>query len=112
MYAVTMDDVPIEKKIIERYQNASSVMVWGAVSSRGKLPLLYIEKGVKINQEYYLENVLKQHLLPHATTLFGKEYFCFQQDSAPSDKTKSVQSWLQANTPDFLLIAGWPAARG
>lgn len=64
MYAVTMDDVPIEKKIIERYQNASSVMVWGAVSSRGKLPLLYIEKGVKINQEYYLENVLKQHLLP------------------------------------------------
>lgn len=110
LYAVSMDDIPIEKKIVERYQSASSVMVWGAISVRGKLPLVFIDKGVKINKEYYLEEVLKKHLLPDAKALFGDDYFCFQQDSAPAHKAKIIQKWLGDNLPDFLSVDEWPAA--
>lgn len=38
-------------------------MVWGAVCKRGKLPLVFIGKGVKINAEYYKTEVLDNILL-------------------------------------------------
>jgi len=44
-------------------------MVWGAISPRGKLPLIFIVKGVKISQQHYLEAVLKRVLLPEAKKL-------------------------------------------
>lgn len=49
------------RELSKRYQNASSVMVWGAVSKRGALPLLFVDKGVKITKDVYLETVL-QHI--------------------------------------------------
>lgn len=110
IYAVSMDSIPATERAVERYQNAASVMVWGAISKRGKLPLLFVEKGVKITKEYYLENVLKNHLLPHAVELFGDDYFCFQQDSAPSHGAKCVQAWLSENVPDFISKEEWPSS--
>ena len=50
VWAISLHDIPKEKLAVERYQNHSSVMVWGAISKRGKLPLYFVEKGVKINQ--------------------------------------------------------------
>ena len=108
VYAANMADIPKDKRAVERFQNVSSVMVWGAVSSKGKLPLLFIEKGVKINAQYYLDNVLVNHLLPHASTLFGDEPYCFQQDSAPAHKAKIVQNWLKDNMPCFIPVNEWP----
>lgn len=57
-----------------------------------------------------MENVLKQHLIPYARPMYGDKYYCFQQDSAPSHKAKSVQKWLEQNVPDFLSVEEWPAA--
>lgn len=61
-------------------------MVWGTLSKKGKLPLYFVEKRVKINADYYIEHVLKNHLLPHAKALYKNDYFLFQQDSAPAHK--------------------------
>ena len=110
VWSVKLADAPKDKLAVERFQNVSSVMVWGAVSKRGKLPLHFVEKGVKINQDYYIEQVLKNHLLPHAHTLFGNNYFCFQQDSAPAHKGKRTQQWLKENLPDFISPSYWPAS--
>lgn len=110
VYAKCLSDIPIEQMAVERYQNASGVMVWGGISKRGKLPLKFIERGVKINAEYYLKEVLENHMLPYANALFGDDYYCFQQDSAPSHKARSVQRFLEENTPDFLTVEDWPAA--
>jgi hypothetical protein len=46
--------------------------------------------------------VLEKHLLPTARILYGEEYFCFQQDGAPSQTAKNVQKWCDENLPDFI----------
>ena len=108
IWSSSIEDIPADKRSIKRFQNASSVMVWGAICKRGKLPLIFIEKGVKINQQYYLDNVLKSHLLVEAKKLFGDEYYCFQQDGAPAHTAKSVQEWCEENLPDFIPKDEWP----
>lgn len=110
VYASTLADAPKSKLAIERYQNTSGVMVWGGISRKGKLPLLFIDKGVKINQEYYISNVLENHLLVHAKEMYGEDYFCFQQDSAPAHKAKRTQAWCKENLPDFISSEEWPAS--
>lgn len=107
-WAVSLQDVPTDKKLVTRFQNVVSVMVWGAICKRGKLPLVFIEKGVKVNQQVYLEAVLKAHLLPEALKLFGNDYFCFQQDGAPSHTAKTVQDWCEENLTDFISKDEWP----
>lgn len=110
VYGKTLADIPRDKLAVERYQNVSKIMVWGAVSRKGKLPLLFIEPNVKINTEYYIEQVLKNHLLPHASTLYGNAPYCFQQDSAPAHKAKKTQEWCAENLPDFITSEEWPAS--
>lgn len=65
-----MADISGDKMGVDRFQNVSSVMVWGTVSKKEKLSLLFIDKGVQINAEYYLSGALKSHF---AKTLFGDE---------------------------------------
>lgn len=108
VYGTSLQDVPANQLMVERYQNSSAVMVFGAISKKGKLPLLFIDRGVKINKEYYLDAVLKDHVLPNAETLFGDEPYCFQQDSAPAHKAKVVQEWCKANFPCFISSEEWP----
>ena len=63
-----------------------------------------------MNTDYYLEQVLNNHLLKHAPELFGDQPYCFQQDSAPAHKSKKTQSWCRDNLPDFIGTEEWPAA--
>ena len=45
-------------------QKPVSVMVWGGVTAtRLKIPLVFIDEGVKINKNTYLK-LLKENLLP------------------------------------------------
>lgn len=108
-YATSFHETPPTIKSVQRFQNHSSVMVWGAVSKKGRLPLLFIDKGVKVNKEYYLENVLKGHLMENITELYENQKYVFQQDSAPSHGAKIVQEWLSSNIPDFISKEDWPA---
>lgn len=110
VYAKRLSDIPRDKLAVERFQNVSKVMVWGGVSRKGKLPLLFIESNVKINTEYYIERVLKNHLLPHVSKLYEDQPYCFQQDSAPAHKAKKTQAWCAENLPDFITTDEWPAS--
>ena len=80
IYGACIRDITADKRTVERYQNTSAVMVWGAISAKGKFPLFFIDKCVKINKEYYLEHVFQGHLKPYVKKLFGNDNFCFQQD--------------------------------
>ena len=53
------------------------VGVWGAISKKGKIALVFCEK--TITKEYYIE-ILKDHLLENANKLYGKNKWRFQQD--------------------------------
>ena len=45
-------------------QGVSSVMVWAAVIEPGRSPLVFVEQGVKLNQENYRNDILVGSLLP------------------------------------------------
>jgi hypothetical protein len=53
VWSVSLSDIPQEKLTVPRYQNASAVMVWGAISRKGQQPLVFIDREFKINAEYY-----------------------------------------------------------
>ena len=53
VFGVSLQKIPRNVRTIPRYQNASGVMVFGAFSKEGKLPLKFIDRGVKINQQLF-----------------------------------------------------------
>jgi inhibitor of nuclear factor kappa-B kinase subunit alpha len=108
IYAVSTREVPQQVRTVQRFQNSSAVMVWGGVSHNGKLPLIFIDKGVKINKEVYRKEILDGHLKVEAPRLYPRGDWIFQQDSAPAHKAKVTQAWCSANCPDFIKTSEWP----
>ena len=62
---------PLQAKTVFRTQKPASVMVWGAVTSSGKTPLVFVDPGVKINTKECVETILKKGLLPWANSHFN-----------------------------------------
>ncbi|KAI6651150.1 hypothetical protein LOD99_5501 [Oopsacas minuta] len=95
---------------IKRTQKLASVMVWGAITSEGRTPLVLIDKGVKINKEVYVESILENALKPWAGEHFKGAHWVFQQDSAPSHKAKMTSEWLKLNVPECISTEEWPTS--
>lgn len=108
MYAVSIVDIPEDDLTVQRFQNVSRVMAWGAFSAGQKFPLVFIEEGVKINRFVYRQKILRNNLLPQSRRLFHNEPWVFQQDGAPSHKANIVQDWCRSNLPDFIDRESWP----
>lgn len=101
-------EAPGTSAIIEHRQNPASVMVWGGICASGKTPLVFVEQGVKINQEVYRRDILESVVLPWAQQHFGNANWTFQQDSAPAHRAKTTQNWCKAHFPDFITSTEWP----
>lgn len=95
-------------RMATRKQAPPMVMVWAAVTADGRSPLVFIDRGVKINAQNYRENILEGALKPWANKHFGRRPWTFQQDSAPSHKARVNQEWLQKNVPRFISSSQWP----
>ena len=93
---------------VTRAQGATSVIVWATVTKSGRSLLVFIEQGVKLNQENYHNDILVDLLLPWAKEHFKKRPWMFQQDSAPSHGAKKTQKWLSSNVPNFISKDEWP----
>ena len=76
-------EAPQCSKVITHRQNAQSVMVWAGICSTGKTPLVFTDKGVKINQEISSSETLEAVVLPWTQQHFPNQHLIFQQDSAP-----------------------------
>lgn len=102
------DSVNHETFFIEREERYSvSVMVWGAICWNGKSELIFIEPGVKINSEYYQENVIKNFMIKDRARLFRNKEFLWHQDSAPSHVSKSTLNFLCENNIKFIHKDKW-----
>ena len=51
-------------RLATRTRESPVVIAWTAVTADGRYPLVLIDHGVKVNAEYYRENVLKTVLQP------------------------------------------------
>ncbi|EYB87601.1 hypothetical protein Y032_0259g473 [Ancylostoma ceylanicum] len=79
---------------VTRKQGPPSIMVWAGITESGRTPLVFLEKGSKMNAELYRSLVLETHLKPWAEKHFGNARWIFQQDSAACHTALSTQSWL------------------
>lgn len=98
----------LQNRLAVRKQAPASVMVWAAVTANGRSPLVFIDQGVKVNQEVYQQKVLNDALIPWARKQFGANRWTFQQDSAPSHKARLTQQFLHDHVPQFISSQQWP----
>ena len=83
-------------------------MIWSGVTSCGtKTPLIFIEAGVKIDQNVYL-NKLASKVLPWIESQDWPHGHVFQQNGAPSPRAHRVQDWLHENFDQFWPKHFWP----
>ena len=84
------------------------VMVFGMVSSEGHImPPHIFEVSLKVNTKVYLD-VLKSVVIPWCNQVAGGRPWVWQQDSAPAQKSKETQAWLQKECYHFVLFSHWP----
>ena len=88
----------------------ATVMVFGVVSSEGHIMPPHIFKvGLKVNTKEYLD-VLKSVVIPWCNQMAGGKPWVWQQDSAPTHKSKETQAWLQKECYDFVLFSHCPSS--
>ena len=104
------DSVCLPKRSVEnvhlwlatRTQAPAMMMVWAAITAYGRSPLVLIDHDIRINAEYYRENILEGVLKPWASKHFDRSPWTFQQDLAPSQSARATQEWLQNKVPRFI----------
>ena len=64
----------LHPRLTTRIQAPPMVTVWGAVTADGRSPLVFIDRGAKINAEYYREHVLKTVLKPRQTNISASDH--------------------------------------
>ena len=92
-------------KGIYKIQTPAMVMVWAAITADGRSSLVFIDRVVKINAEYYRENMPEGALKPWACKHFGHRTWTFQQDSSSSRSPRVSQEWLKNAVPRFISTA-------
>ncbi|CAD6185816.1 unnamed protein product [Caenorhabditis auriculariae] len=99
-----------KEKILNKTSHPASVMVFSGITADDKTPLIFVDPGVKVNQVYYRETILKLGVLPWANSHYGNRPCTFQQDGAPAHRAKRTQEWYRANFPSSsrLLIGLLP----
>ena len=106
--AVSIEDVPIDQRTVCRSQGAALVMVWAGVTSCGKkTQLIFIDKGVEINQNTY-RDMLASQVLPWIRAQEWPHGFVFQEDRAPAHTSNMVQDWCQDNFRSVRNGRFWP----
>ncbi|KAF2368108.1 hypothetical protein FHG87_001151 [Trinorchestia longiramus] len=84
-------------------------MVWAAVITTGRFPLVFVPCGVKLNSEQYISLIWKPKLLPWATEHFQGSPWSLQQDSTPPHGSNVTQTWIHMNILSFISKDVWPA---
>ena len=57
--AKTLDSIPSNTRKVFRTQKPASVMMWTAISEKGKSPLVFVNSRVKINKELCIKDILE-----------------------------------------------------
>jgi hypothetical protein len=73
--------------------------------------LHFYEKGVKTGAQVYQEDVLQGAVKLVNMTVFNGQKWAYQQDSAPAQKAKTTQEWLQRIVPALISAEDWSSGR-
>ena len=73
----------------------------------GMTELIVVDPGMKVNGQYYRDFFLSQQMLPAINHVAGN-MFVFQQNCAPSHRTKDTIKLLQEEMGNFIGSDLWP----
>jgi len=74
----------------------------------GTTSIHFIEPGVKVNGQYYREDLLMQKLLPDIRQM--SDFYVFQQDSEPAHRARTIEL-LTMEIPEFIPPKLWPCTK-
>jgi len=96
-------------KFVKRESFAKGFMAWAGVSYRGKTEIRFINKGTKVNSNFYINKVLKPFLRNDVPKLFpeGRKSMVFHQDSASSHTSKQTLQFLKKEKVNFIDRDEW-----
>jgi hypothetical protein len=94
----------------QRAHFTKSIMVSAGVSVNGKTRLHFVESGVKMNANCYVNMLLHDRLLPDCRTLYPDGNFIFQQDWAPSHSARLTIEYLRNENISYLQRDTYPAS--
>lgn len=86
----------------KRNFGGGSVMVWGAFSQHGKLPICFIT--TRMNSQMYID-LLEDVLITHLDSC-AEEDTIFQQDNASIHVSRSTKDWFASKN---ICLLDWPA---
>lgn len=98
---------PANKRHDQRYtiptvKNPPKVMVWGAISAKGRCGLWFAPQGTTINSATYLD-ILKEKLPIY---MASRQCNYFQHDGAPCHQARVVRNWLAHES--INVLGPWP----
>ncbi len=103
-----INSIPLHHRSVFRRQKPASVMVWAGVMSDGKkLPLIFIDMGVKINRWKY-KSMLEDVVAPWLQETYPDSPYVFQQDGALAHTSRIVQAFRKENFHTFWTKDMWP----
>ena len=106
--AKTLDSIPTNTKKVFKTQKPASVMVWTAISEKGKsLLVFFVPSGVKINKKLYKKDILKGALIPWYKSLYGEDNWTLQ-DGATSYTDVVTEAWCESDCPAWISNEKWP----
>lgn len=85
-------------------------MVWAGISSRAKTSIRFVDPGVKINSDYYINHILKPFLSDDVPRLFlnrEKKRMIYHHNSAPSHTSKKTITFMNDSKINYVKPEQW-----
>jgi hypothetical protein len=60
IWSPSLFSIDPDHRFVRRVQKPASIMVWAGICATGKTPLVFVNPGVKVNQEYYHRHILEE----------------------------------------------------
>ncbi|CAF3301178.1 unnamed protein product [Rotaria socialis] len=103
---IKKSDPDYDRMILEQDSSRpQGFMVWAGISSYGETSLRFVKPGVKINSDYYINNILKPFFITGRSSLVFKQKEKeknLHQDNAPSHVSNKTIAFLNASKVKYV----------